>query len=669
MSKFKRRLKRSASRLSNIIALSVLFLILVLYQKELFDFTFYNRNPEKDEVTAQTTAATPAHTEKNPNYYDNPDVPPEYSLQFEEALRAAKNISKVGAGVLKGGEPAVFEFATLTELIPEGYILSYADFDLDGTMRLCRLELDIPTPDYDVGYESQFIHFYSTAKDDFYVPEGHSKLDLESHSGVKLYMGYIITDDGYDQKIYDNTGKLIYSGSTDTLIPALTRDLNGNPLFLKYNYGKMEHCYISAEGEVLPSDYNDATDNRGLYFDYTPSYGVADNGMEKYWKEITVQTVVTAMPGEYTEEEPEEDGDTVQAEENTEAPPDDEMLYGSGGFDLLSFWDNYDEEEEEEDEDYRIPGYIYDDETTDEETTEVITEPATEPATEPVTTPAPETTEETTAETTEEVTAEPEPIIVDIIYTNEYRFAYGWNEWWRVTYFDYAKMFNFSEGYGVCFGPNKVMAVVYESGYENYRFTRDMYAFNENGRLAYTIYTEPLLKDITSIGNYYFDRGYLRVRQLDTDKYYGNPDYIIAQYDLLLDENAEVFEIPDGYDMVAYSDGVLLLTKDGFYGYYTTDHKWIAQPIYTYARPFAEGLGVIGFSNGVKGIIDTSGNVVLPFSYTEISQISTGILAAYSKSTGWEFYGKAAIDPNFVPPETAEQTEAAEETVEVTEAE
>ena len=82
------------------------------------------------------------------------------------------------------------------------------------------------------------------------------------------------------------------------------------------------------------------------------------------------------------------------------------------------------------------------------------------------------------------------------------------------------------------------------------------------------------------------------------------------------------------------------MERDGLYGYYSTEGRWIAQPIYTFARPFAEGLGVIGFENGIKGVIDTEGNVVIPFDYVEISQVSTGIIAAYSNVSGWNFFAK-----------------------------
>ena len=114
---------------------------------------------------------------------------------------------------------------------------------------------------------------------------------------------------------------------------------------------------------------------------------------------------------------------------------------------------------------------------------------------------------------------------------------------------------------------------------------------------AFSIFTAPVLRGIQSVGSFYFDEGYVRVRQLDTDKYYGNPDWLIAEYDYLIDDYGRKFDIPADYTLVGYSDGVLLLERDGLYGYYSIEGRWIAQPIFTFARPFAEGLGVIGFAS------------------------------------------------------------------------
>ena len=106
----------------------------------------------------------------------------------------------------------------------------------------------------------------------------------------------------------------------------------------------------------------------------------------------------------------------------------------------------------------------------------------------------------------------------------------------------------------------------------------------------------------------------------------------------LMNTDGEFFDIPTGYTLAGYSDGVLLLEKDGLYGYYTIDEKWIAQPIYTYARPFIQGLAVVGYENGTVGMIDTKGNIVLPFVYTSIEDVSSGLIVTYCEGIGYETY-------------------------------
>jgi len=96
-----------------------------------------------------------------------------------------------------------------------------------------------------------------------------------------------------------------------------------------------------------------------------------------------------------------------------------------------------------------------------------------------------------------------------------------------------------------------------------------------------------------------------------------------------------VFESPAGYTLAGYADGILLLERQGKYGYYHKDGYWLAQPIYTYAQPFMEGLGVIGFAGGKVGAIDVAGNVVIPFTYEYISAPSSGLMAVFSKKDGW----------------------------------
>ena len=136
-----------------------------------------------------------------------------------------------------------------------------------------------------------------------------------------------------------------------------------------------------------------------------------------------------------------------------------------------------------------------------------------------------------------------------------------------------------------------------------------------------------------NLGMYYFDHGLVRVRRQIKDFYFKKR--IAIDRDYLIDKNGAYFDIPENYNLVAYSDGVLTLEKDGYYGFYSYKGYWIAQPIYTECKPFVQGLGVIGFKNGKCGMIDTEGNIVIPMSFEYISQPSCGVIAAYSKLGGW----------------------------------
>ena len=114
----------------------------------------------------------------------------------------------------------------------------------------------------------------------------------------------------------------------------------------------------------------------------------------------------------------------------------------------------------------------------------------------------------------------------------------------------------------------------------------------------------------------------------------------IKPSNVLLDKSGNEYEMPNGYDFVSYSDGVILLERNGRYGYYSVDGYWIVQPVYTYAQPFVEGIGVIGYEGGVVGAVDTEGNVVIPFEYKTITNSSSGVFACYSEQNGWKVLAK-----------------------------
>ena len=41
-------------------------------------------------------------------------------------------------------------------------------------------------------------------------------------------------------------------------------------------------------------------------------------------------------------------------------------------------------------------------------------------------------------------------------------------------------------------------------------------------------------------------------------------------------------------------------------------------------------------------MIDTKGNAVIPFKYDYVSNISSGLVAAYKEGSGWDIYTKMA---------------------------
>ncbi|MCQ2354511.1 MAG: WG repeat-containing protein [Clostridia bacterium] len=251
-------------------------------------------------------------------------------------------------------------------------------------------------------------------------------------------------------------------------------------------------------------------------------------------------------------------------------------------------------------------------------------------------------------------------IIVSRVF-NAYRFAYGnsrpktdekkttVNEGvytsyiyqtisWQTAY-KYAKAFNFREGRAVTVDDNGIIRVINTSDksviYLNRSFRSDA---SRGGQYTTEFYTEPFDRDVYQLGYFYYDHGLMRLRRCERLSY--NINVYDADDDILVDLGGREYHIPDGYSLVSYSEGILLLEREGRYGYYHKDGYWVAQPLFTYAAPFVEGLGVIGFSDGVRGVIDSNGNIVIPFRYSEITNASSGIIACFNEEDGWKLYAK-----------------------------
>lgn len=165
--------------------------------------------------------------------------------------------------------------------------------------------------------------------------------------------------------------------------------------------------------------------------------------------------------------------------------------------------------------------------------------------------------------------------------------------------------------------------------------SRVLYPDERNRRPVWEDYYLPDTFGIESIGMFGFDHGYIQLRYMQYD--YKKETEVVQDYNVLARADGTLYDIPSDYNLVSYSEGVMLLEKDGCYGMLDITGKWIAQPIYTYAQPFVQGLAVIGFKNGKSAMIDTAGRVVLPFDYDYISNASSGVVIAHS-STGWSIF-------------------------------
>lgn len=397
---------------------------------------------------------------------------------------------------------------------------------------------------------------------------------------IDMYMGYIIVDNGKSLLVYSNTGKYITSFDDKNFVPAYTRDSNGNPLFYKtatiesgqfseeivveepsgsiyfdrvphkkeetlllhgqlVNKGKGNpileevkvYYSLSNAGYFVASNYDDSTENRGLYFDYPTYYGLTDSNINLYAEKYN--RYLKDFNG------------NVSMEHKVDWSF---MKWGAP------------------------------------------------------------------------------------INTEKYQRAYNFNNGLACVV---------TEGYY----QNGGLYFITASGNRAFNTYR---SYNNENAARYVIenYMPPLSYGPESIGYFYYDQGYVRARFEIIDYWNYSSNNRIQVYsseEVLLNTRGEKFPIPEGYKLKAYSNGMLLLEKDGLFGYMNNTGKWIAEPIYTEAEAFSEGLAVLKTADGRYGMIDTDGKIVLPFAYSHLSSCSDGVICGYSNANGWEIFRKMTV--------------------------
>lgn len=234
--------------------------------------------------------------------------------------------------------------------------------------------------------------------------------------------------------------------------------------------------------------------------------------------------------------------------------------------------------------------------------------------------------------------------------TNLYGFSNA-NGWTR-TGFRYMRTFSFSDGLGCYVDENGFMhwfdqnLVTKVSELPRYRYN-GYHIWSSSNRRLYHVYLMPDTFGEESRGMFYFDSGLVLVRRQTIDAGHHDLSYnsswdIVTDTEVLMRSDDTEFPLPADYKLVSYSNGMILLEKDGMRGFMDSTGRWAVQPLYSYAEPFCEGLAVVGDGNSV-GLIDTNGNFVIPMIFDSIENVSGGIIAAYREADGWMIFNKMAI--------------------------
>ena len=403
--------------------------------------------------------------------------------------------------------------------------------------------------------------------------------DVENpRPAIELYMGYIFVDNGKNLDVYSLSGKKIGTFNDKEYVPAYTRDSAGNPLFYKMTTVESGQY----DGEKI--EFEVGKDK--IYHDREP-----------HEKDKTILV--------HGRLENKGEGEPMTEEVKTYY-----TLSGSGYF----VGSEYDDSIEGRGLYFNYPAYYG----------------------------IPDSNISLFAEVYDKYVQD-----IDGEIKMEHKVDWSFKKWDAAISEDkYERAYNFSEGlacvYTEAYYKDGGMFFVGSNGQKAFPTLKSYNNINAD-RYVIDNYMPPITTGPESIGYFYYDHGYVRARYevIDYYNYKDNNKMIVySSEEVLLNTRGEQFPIPIDYELKGYSDGVLLLEKDGVFGFMDTTGAWIAEPIYTYAEAFYEGLAVLKTSDGRYGMIDTEGNIVLPFGYEYISSCSDGVVAAYSDENGWEIFKK-----------------------------
>ncbi len=569
-------LKNTAIRLTALLIFFALIAAVILYQAGVYDISFIKR--PLPVITGESDTATGPVTG--------------ISTEAPTPDTANTGISDTETSVSPDdAEKILGLILSLSEMNGEGWSLSGNMFGNKSSV--ARLDFDFGKLKNLFGSRTETIikTVIYQKKDGLY--DTKQVTEKKTAPSVRFYYGLIFLDDGKNVSVWNTDGKRLIKSFTGSLVYA--KSLSGKPVVsIKNKYYEID----SKEG-LTDAISEDKIDFRAIRFD-APGYYAADrgNGPYPYCEYVKVYTEITTEPDTTVPEDTDTEETKHNSSENTESVP----------------------------------------ETTLPEDTETDEETDTSADTDT------DGTSDTAVSLFQKRNAAPAGEETVVIDGKQYRV-------------ETVLMWGYRDGKG-----NTVIKPQFEAAFE---FTSDgiaavvdfekrMSFINRTGKTVITLndkeivrysdkqrtkvrqsYFEPVSNGVENLGMYYFDRGYVMVRYVyrgtKTEKIYLNENR-------LLSKTGEYFDIPSGYSLINYSDGVLLLEKNGKYGYMDLDGGWIVPSVYSDASPYIQGLAVVAGSDGKYGLIDTDGNYVLPLYFDYVSDVSGGLVCTYEQTRGWEIY-------------------------------
>ncbi len=490
-------------------------------------------------------------------------------------------------------------------LSDEGYGTTNLPFDST------YMKIGVMTPNFTVPSEytlrKKTVTKTSVVQNEMYGEFGIEETEVETdRPAVEIYMGYFIVDNGETLSVYSRSGTPLMSNYDDTVyIPAYERDRDGNPLF--YQNGFRQSGMFDREGleirEYTKKELEEiAKDEKNL-----PKTTLDE---KNYGKRVKLTREPESWEKTYYLE-----GKILEEGEGNPVMEEAKAYYTLSPYGIGFAYSAFNDLTDGRGLRFDYPSYYG---LTDNGLTlavklrDLYTQPIGKP--------------------------------LEMKHDPIWAYTAGGYE---ATEYEFKRAYNFSEGLGcVVTEPYyKDGGLYFVDGSGRRLFpTKDQYT-NNTDRIVITTLMPPVDTGEASIGSFYYDHGLVRVRRESIDGTNYIWDHVIRYLDtedILIDRSGNEFPIPEGYELVSYSDGVILLKRHGQYGYMDYTGKWIAEPVYKDGKPFSEGLGVLTTADGRCGVIDVSGNVVVPFEYSSISSCSDGVMAAYHPERGWQILRKMA---------------------------